>query len=52
VQLLFWTGLWISASLFSLKSLAFWGSLAGGIQLAYLAHLCRSVDVRLREARH
>jgi hypothetical protein len=45
LQFYFWLGLWISATIFSLKSLSFWGSVLGGIQLAYLSHLCRHADL-------
>lgn len=44
VQLLFWIGMWASMAIFSLKSQAFWGSVMGGIQLAYLAHLRHSAE--------
>lgn len=41
VQVCFWLGIWISGMIFSLKSQAFWGSTVGGMQLAYMYHLCR-----------
>lgn len=43
-QLCLWLGLWLSMMLFSLKSQAFWGSALGGIQLAYMYHLCRASE--------
>lgn len=46
IQFLFWTGLWISMLIFSIKSQAFWGSVAGGVQLAYLYHLINYSDMR------
>ena len=41
VQLYLWLGLWVSMLIFSLKSQAFWGSAVGGIQLAFIYHVCR-----------
>jgi hypothetical protein len=38
-QFAFWLGVWAMGLFFSLKSQAFWGSVAGGVQLAYIHHL-------------
>ncbi|MEO8377643.1 MAG: hypothetical protein ABI579_08220 [Candidatus Sumerlaeota bacterium] len=43
-QLYFSLALWISGAIFSLKSQAFWGSVGGGFQLAYMYHLMRMIE--------
>jgi hypothetical protein len=44
VQLLFWMGLWMSGMILSIKAQAYWGSAIGGLQVAYIYHLCRASE--------
>ncbi|MCC7392154.1 hypothetical protein IT571_07325 [Candidatus Sumerlaeota bacterium] len=45
VQLYFAIAIWISGMVFSLKSQAFWGSVGGGFQLAYIYHVMRMIQL-------
>lgn len=44
-QFAFWLGIWTLGLVFSVKSLAFWGSFPAAIQVAYFLHLMRVADV-------